>query len=833
MSLPAAKKDISTHPTKGSVVEPTNKALKDASVDRKIRLYGVINALRKGKLPSNAQIDRTLKYVIDNSPVDTKDLSPEGRKLIQDTRDIIATARLMVQEKNADELFQNFVWHTRSVDTETLIPGDLNDTSAVPVNGEKAQSEKDQALKHLRSLLNLVLTNSEVRKLLSDFSTIGRDLLSKGASKVADAIAPSEENLRNVDQSAPNDQFITEGGRVAGPNETPVLESRLPGTDKAVAMHPRADEAQLKNADGTSRPLGEVRDQAMEQYGEIRNKDEPVQERVADQAQMHAQEVADADSPEEVEEKKHGMLGRMRQFRDNVKEGINDRIPQQHKDTASDQFEHAKHFFSEEYFPEERRDQFLFRGKKVIVECQKHGDYQESIRWLLDFFEEYATSHGRDAAAKGKEHAHGLTNDRNLNICISELRTLLERFANGTSTDIIGDAITALIDDSRRDEGLRDWFRSVDLYIRKVLLEPGYVLEPDCNNQANSLREQGRQFYDEKYSDHFDHLFNSIGKWFKAMGEDPINHQFGEDWARLTKDLLFDSEGSLKFKPELWNDVRKVILPTIIEQVGYIPIPRIEYSDDSLDLVVENLTLQGRNLFPNIVALEVNNFVKFSPYNAIKDDYRYRIRITLEQMQADMRDVAFYYRKKTGIAKMKDSGIADVLLGGEGLSATIDLVSTRRDRSSVFRIHDVHVKIDTLKFAIRDSNHDFLYKTLRPLATSLIKRQIKKAIKDALTTGLEYVDGQLVAVRDRMEAANLAEGESRMDVLKDMFKQKKDEVGSVKSGESKSQFRIVSDKRDSLLSNQGHPSGWINRTADMEKVASQGAEWRSDVFAIV
>ena len=111
--------------------------------------------------------------------------------------------------------------------------------------------------------------------------------------------------------------------------------------------------------------------------------------------------------------------------------------------------------------------------------------------------------------------------------------------------------------------------------------------------------------------------------------------RFGEDWARLTKDLLFDGEGSLKFKPDLWMDIRKVILPSIIDQVsshvlrhesvtnslvqvGYVPIPRIEYTDDQLDLVIENLALSGRNLFPNIVSMEAHNFVKFSPYNAIK-----------------------------------------------------------------------------------------------------------------------------------------------------------------------------------------------------------------------
>ena len=164
--------------------------------------------------------------------------------------------------------------------------------------------------------------------------------------------------------------------------------------------------------------------------------------------------------------------------------------------------------------------------------------------------------------------------------------------------DVIFDAIGALADDANRDEELRAWFREVDMYIRKTLLEPGYVLEPDCNNQANRLRDSGRQFYDDKYKDHFDNLFSSIGNWFKAMGDDPLNARFGQDWARLTRDLLFDSEGGMKFKPELWGDIRRVILPSLIDRIGYIPIPRIEYTDDSLDLVLENLTLSGRNLFP-------------------------------------------------------------------------------------------------------------------------------------------------------------------------------------------------------------------------------------------
>ena len=78
-----------------------------------------------------------------------------------------------------------------------------------------------------------------------------------------------------------------------------------------------------------------------------------------------------------------------------------DRVPQEHKDKANEQYDKAKNFLTEEYFPEERRDQFIYRGKEVIVECQKHKDYQESIRWLLNSLEEYA-SHGQTVLEHGQ-----------------------------------------------------------------------------------------------------------------------------------------------------------------------------------------------------------------------------------------------------------------------------------------------------------------------------------------------------------------------------------------------------------------------------------------------
>lgn len=89
-------------------------------------------------MPDNKQIDETLQYVKTTSPVELEKLSPDGRKLVQDARDIIETARLMVQEKNADELFQNFVWHTRDVDVSKA-KKDPNEV--LPIDKSKAKDD--------------------------------------------------------------------------------------------------------------------------------------------------------------------------------------------------------------------------------------------------------------------------------------------------------------------------------------------------------------------------------------------------------------------------------------------------------------------------------------------------------------------------------------------------------------------------------------------------------------------------------------------------------------------------------------------------------------------
>lgn len=60
-----------------------------------MQFYGAIQAFRENKYPDNIQIDETLTYVIDHSPLDESKLSYEGSKLINDVRDILETVRFI------------------------------------------------------------------------------------------------------------------------------------------------------------------------------------------------------------------------------------------------------------------------------------------------------------------------------------------------------------------------------------------------------------------------------------------------------------------------------------------------------------------------------------------------------------------------------------------------------------------------------------------------------------------------------------------------------------------------------------------------------------------
>ena len=145
-----------------------------------------------GKLPTNKQIDVALTNALDSHALKSpsEKLSSEGRKLVEDLREVIYSAKCLWLKKNCNEELQNFLFHSK----QRCDAPDSTDTSG-PISEDNTQGNYQRALKGLRTLGRLLATNGQFRKLLKDVTLLILDMAADAASYASQKIRPGQERL--------------------------------------------------------------------------------------------------------------------------------------------------------------------------------------------------------------------------------------------------------------------------------------------------------------------------------------------------------------------------------------------------------------------------------------------------------------------------------------------------------------------------------------------------------------------------------------------------------------------------------------------------------------
>lgn len=81
------------------------------------------------------------------------------------------------------------------------------------------------------------------------------------------------------------------------------------------------------------------------------------------------------------------------------------------------------------------------------------------------------------------------------------------------------------------------------------------------------------------------------------------------------------------------------------------------------------------------------------------DQWQTGFKVHLSALTTELRNVSFFYHKKQGLFKLKDSGIADIAIAGTGLDILLEAYSTTPyERESLnygpLKTSNVRVKID-------------------------------------------------------------------------------------------------------------------------------------------
>lgn len=426
----------------------------------------------------------------------------------------------------------------------------------------------------------------------------------------------------------------------------------------------------------------------------------------------------------------------------------------------------------------------------------------------------------------------------------ADLKTLIERFANGTSTDGLWGSIRAIYDSADKDPELKGWFKAVDQFIRRCLQEKGYVLEESSTSEWNKLYDDGKHLR-EKYNSQTTRILDEIRFIGDQFDKDPQNKAFGKAVNKLFVDLGNDENGKPKFKPHLVKDLTNVIIPAALESISYIPIPRIEYSDPQIDAVIENLVFESDNFMPNMVHIFNSNDISWGRKMAKVGKNKHTVQVKVAGIQTDLRNVSYYVKKKQGFPSITDIGIFSVLMAGNGFSFQLGLSTAEAtDSQHFFKVDSVHVDIDYLKIKLHKSRHKMLFNLLKPVLMRVLRPTLQKVLEKAIKDNFHKFDASLYQIKKEADrAGKAAEGDPDSPIPNSYSrffqaaqrrfiddKQKKKKAAAAKKSDKTTNFAFT--KEDSIFPNIQLPGGFSSKATEFKEMARQGETWHSPIFAL-
>src|SRR5271170_5956835 len=175
-----------------------------------------------------------------------------------------------------------------------------------------------------------------------------------------------------------------------------------------------------------------------------------------------------------------------------------------------------------------------------------------------------------------------------------------------------------------------------------------------------------------------------------------------------------------------------------------------------IDAVVENLVVESENLMANILEIQADTFWRFGR-KRIHNRNQHRFSVHASQIQCDLKDVAYYIKKKGGFPSLKDTGVMDIFLGGQGLSFDMKLATAApKDRNRIFKVENVTVKIQNLNIVLKKSNHKLLFSIFRPLLMAVVKPAVAKAAEVQIRRTFDKLDEQMWLVQNEYNKAKEA-----------------------------------------------------------------------------
>lgn len=242
------------------------------------------------------------------------------------------------------------------------------------------------------------------------------------------------------------------------------------------------------------------------------------------------------------------------------------------------------------------------RWRDIANEIQRKPEYKDAVNTLYGLWRKYAdqwVNELKEAAEKSTAKLKDVEAEPNEKAedAVSLLREIIESFTG--PLDGAFQAGDKLYKHVREDERIQQIWSEFETLFERSINDPGYVTSnrasrqfdslydrsravvesnADWKRDANAFADEARRLLDNAANDR---ALEAVGDAFEDLGD--ALSEFGK-----TGYNLVGVDGG-----DLWKDVSTVFLPRILGALKQVPMPRVEFTSEDVDLIVDNVNFES------------------------------------------------------------------------------------------------------------------------------------------------------------------------------------------------------------------------------------------------
>jgi len=376
---------------------------------------------------------------------------------------------------------------------------------------------------------------------------------------------------------------------------------------------------------------------------------------------------------------------------------------------------------------DEELDMLLEDLQRVLVLLAKEPTYHEGIERIFTLLDSFQKSVEQNLPAEQSL----LPEDIHARRAVTETEEFVASFSGRDTLDEFKFHLRKMVMKFQQNENLRTYISELKEFILLMRSEEE-IRSEEFKEKSKDIARRGRSLMQEikqEEEDDFNLFFEAANQMIENIKNDEFMQLLRYHAGIVQSDLSYvDSEGMVQPDTDRLSKLQDVLLPVLAEALKYIPVPRIYSSDKNREFWLDNIVLCGYDIIPENIRfhLETDSEISFRELQQ-KETHTYLV-IQLDRLLTELKDVHFYYRKKT-FPELEDSGVVTFRERGRGGRLTLvynvyqgseDFLPKIREGYARFDLSDIEIEFDksTLK-------HDVLI----PMLTSMFKLQITKQIE--------------------------------------------------------------------------------------------------------